>query len=49
VEALVRAMSRFVDEPALVGRMGARSRQVAAGKYDVHTVNAVMLEEMGVR
>lgn len=49
VEALARAMSRFVDEPALVGRMGARSRQVAAGKYDVHTVNAVMLEEMGVR
>ncbi|MGJ7457476.1 glycosyltransferase family 4 protein [Halomonas sp. RA08-2] len=48
VEALAEAMQRFVDQPDLVARMGQRSRAIAEEKYDVHKVNAVMLEAMGV-
>jgi glycosyltransferase involved in cell wall biosynthesis len=48
VEALARAMRRFIDQPVLQQRMGIRSRQLAEGKYDVHKVNAMMLAGMGV-
>ena len=48
VDVLTEAMARFVDEPELAARMGARSRQLAVEKYDVNKVNAVMLREMGV-
>lgn len=48
VDALEQAMLRFIDEPELVTRMGAASRQMAEEKYDVHKVNAVMLREMGL-
>jgi glycosyltransferase involved in cell wall biosynthesis len=47
-QALAQAMRRFVDEPALQRRMGARSRQIAEDKYDVRKVNAVMLAGMGL-
>ncbi len=47
-EALAQAMRRFIDEPDLQQRMGARSRQIAEEKYDVHNVNAVMLAGMGL-
>lgn len=47
-EALAGAMRRFVEQPALQVRMGARSRQMAEDKYDVHKVNAVMLAGMGL-
>jgi glycosyltransferase involved in cell wall biosynthesis len=47
-DALAAAMGRFLDDPALAPRMGARSRQIAEEKYDVHKVNAVMLREMGI-
>lgn len=47
-EALAQAMRRFVEQPALQARMGARSRQIAEDKYDVHKVNAVLLAGMGV-
>jgi glycosyltransferase involved in cell wall biosynthesis len=46
--ALAQAMRRFIDEPALQTNMGARSRQIAEEKYDVHKVNAVMLAGMGL-
>jgi glycosyltransferase involved in cell wall biosynthesis len=46
--ALAQAMARFIDEPALQTTMGARSRQMAEDKYDVHKVNAVMLAGMGL-
>lgn len=49
VDALEQAMLRFVGEPALVSRMGQRSRELAEQKYDVHKVNAVMLREMGIQ
>ncbi len=46
VGPLVEAMRRFLDEPALVGKMGASSRRLAEQKYDVRKVNATMLAEM---
>ncbi len=48
VDGLVAAMQRFLDDPTLAARMGARSRQIAEEKYDVHKVNEMMLSEMGV-
>ncbi|MEN1958316.1 glycosyltransferase family 4 protein [Luteimonas changyuni] len=48
VDALVEAMLKFIEDPALAQRMGRRSRQIAEDKYDVHKVNAVMLREMGI-
>lgn len=49
VDALAEAMMRFVTAPGLAARMGQRSRRMAEEKYDVHRVNAVMLEEMGIQ
>ena len=49
VDALAAALTRFIDDPALAARMGAASRRRAVEKYDVHKVNAAMLEEMGIR
>ena len=48
VDALVAAMEHFIKEPELILRMGQRSRRIAEEKYDVNTVNAVMLREMGI-
>lgn len=48
VDALERAMLRFVEEPELAERMGKRSRQIAEHKYDVNKVNAAMLREMDI-
>lgn len=48
VDALEEAMLKFIDDPTLAIRMGARSRQIAEDTYDVHKVNAVMLAEMGI-
>jgi len=46
--ALARAMERFLVEPELIEAMGRKSRQIAAEKYDVRKVNAVILETMGL-
>lgn len=46
--ALAQAMTRFVEEPALAGRMGRESRRIAEQKYDVHKVNQVILDAMGL-
>ena len=46
--SLAKAMLKFVEDPALLDRMGRRSRQMAEEKFDVHKVNAVMLKEMGL-
>ncbi len=48
VDGLVAAMERLIADPGLVGRMGSRSREIAEAKYDVHAVNRVMLEAMGI-
>lgn len=47
-EALERAMAKFLEEPALVAKMGARARELAVEKYDVNAVNATMLTAMGL-
>lgn len=49
VDELAAAMFRFIENPALVSKMGQRSRKVAEHKYDVHRVNEVMLAEMGIK
>ena len=46
--ALAAAMQRFIDEPSLMAKMGAESRRMAEEKYDVHKVNKVMLDAMGL-
>ncbi|MNG37989.1 hypothetical protein D3C84_1255200 [compost metagenome] len=48
VDELTLAMQRFIEEPELATRMGARARQIAEEKYDVHRVNTLMLQEMGI-
>lgn len=48
VGALVEAMARFIESPALATSMGSRSLEVVREKYDVHAVNRVMLEAMGL-
>jgi glycosyltransferase involved in cell wall biosynthesis len=49
VDALERAMRRFIDDPTLAARMGSRSRAITETKYDVRKVNQAMLGEMGIR
>lgn len=47
-DALAQAMLRFIKQPELIAQMGQRSRSIAEEKYDVHKVNAQMLEGMGL-
>jgi glycosyltransferase involved in cell wall biosynthesis len=46
--ALASALERFILSPALISEMGRESRRMAVEKYDVHSVNTVMLQEMGL-
>ena len=48
VDALETAMQRFIADPALIKKMGKRSRAMVEEKYDVYKVNAVMLREMRI-
>lgn len=48
VEALVAAMEQFLRNPALAGEMGVASRRIAEDKYDVHKVNGVIMQTMGL-
>ncbi len=45
---LADALERFLRNPSLVDTMGQRSRALAAERYDVHTVNAVIIDAMGL-
>jgi glycosyltransferase involved in cell wall biosynthesis len=47
-QALAAALERFIAEPSLVTSMARESRRIAIEKYDVHKVNAVILEAMGL-
>jgi glycosyltransferase involved in cell wall biosynthesis len=47
--ALADAMRRFIVQPELATPMGERSRALAEQRFDVHRVNAAMLEAMGLR
>jgi glycosyltransferase involved in cell wall biosynthesis len=48
VDALVKAMEKFILDPGLMPKMGKRSREIAEEKYDVHKVNTIMLNAMGI-
>lgn len=48
VVPLVKAMSRFVEEPDLAQRMGAESRALVEAKYDVRKVNSSIIRTMGI-
>ncbi|MBC7344613.1 MAG: glycosyltransferase family 4 protein [Clostridia bacterium] len=48
VDALVRAMERFILEPELIERMGKESRRLAEERFDVHKINGLFLREMGL-
>ncbi|MCX7663809.1 MAG: glycosyltransferase family 4 protein [Tepidimonas fonticaldi] len=48
VDALERAMRRFIEEPSLVARMGQESRRLAEERFDVRKANAVLLKTMGL-
>lgn len=41
-------MKKFINDPGLAERMGRRSREIAEEKYDVHKVNAVIMEALGL-
>jgi hypothetical protein len=41
-------MLKFIENPELIPIMGARSRSIAEEKYDVHKINDVMLNAMGI-
>lgn len=45
-DALAGAMIKFLEQPNLIARMGTESRKLAEQKYDVHKVNAAMIEAM---
>ena len=49
VNALADAMIKMIDTPGLAASLGERSRRIAEEKYDVHKVNAAMLEGMGIQ
>jgi glycosyltransferase involved in cell wall biosynthesis len=46
--ALARAMVRFVEQPALVGTMGAAGRRIAEQRYNATDVARVMVEAMQI-
>ncbi|HET6520799.1 MAG TPA: glycosyltransferase family 4 protein [Geminicoccaceae bacterium] len=48
VAALAAAMESLIRSPERVAAMGAASRHIAETKYDIHRVNAVILETMGL-
>jgi len=48
VEALVKAIMHFLENPDLADGMAKRSREIAEEKFDVNKVNAVILNTMGL-
>lgn len=48
VDDLVDAMEKFILDSSLIETMGAASRKLAEEKFDVHKVNKVMLNKMGI-
>jgi len=47
-EALVKAMLTFVDHPELINSMGAESRRIAEKRFNVHKINALILEYFNI-
>jgi glycosyltransferase involved in cell wall biosynthesis len=49
VDALVRAMERFILQPDLIIQMGQASRKLAEERFDVHKINQRILEVIGIK
>lgn len=49
VPSLVRAMRAFLEDETLARRMGAESRKLAEERFDVHVVNGILLDALGLR
>jgi glycosyltransferase involved in cell wall biosynthesis len=47
-ESLAWAMKQFILDDELAVSMGRASRQYAEDRYDVHKVNAVILQALGI-
>ncbi|MGR2737570.1 glycosyltransferase family 4 protein [Billgrantia sp. Q4P2] len=47
-EALAARMQAFIDDPALVGRMGKAGRELAKSRFSTELVNQQMLKEMPI-
>lgn len=45
---MMPAPTRLVADPSLIAILGAFSWALAAGRFDVHQVNRLMLERMGL-
>lgn len=48
VDELVHAMEKFINNPEIIATMGKKSRKIAEDKFDVHSVNKVMLKGMEI-
>lgn len=48
VDGLVKAMEKFILNPELISTMGKASREVVEDKFDVHSVNNIMINEMNL-
>lgn len=48
IDALAKAMQNILETPGLATQMAKRSREIAAEKFDVDKVNAVILNAMGL-
>lgn len=47
-EALAEKMKRFVENPERINEMGQESRRMAEKKFDVHQLNDIICETMGL-
>jgi len=47
-EALAERMEYFIKNPEMIVSMGEESRRIAIEKYDVHKVNKVIMDVMGL-
>ncbi len=47
-EALAGRMIRFIEQPELIETMGRNSRRLAEERFDVHKINARILEMLRI-
>lgn len=47
-DALYEAMKKPVESPALIKKMGRYSRRLAEEKFDVHRVNDLLMQQLGL-
>ncbi len=48
VDSLLNAMSSLADRLELAAEMGRRSRELACDRFDVHLINEILLDRMGL-